>query len=321
MSIKHSSQIGFDPTQLNALRDNSVPADKHAFAVQLAQFQSETMNTLIRAALSDPREQESGSMVSGSDDASGNPLLGNSMQATHLQGLSASGRNMSLLDPEAGYKMMSLINTREVSHKAEFAALTQMQGEVAGMRAEGAELAELGTASSNAQIRAELQEFVDEYNQWVREFDDEMQAGGALANSNAAKMSRYELGQSIENPFMGAQHGVKGMAALGIRIDPISKQAVFDPAQLDATLASHRTGALQTLDDFSAHFAKSAELLNADNNFIRNRLANLDRVIHYINTNKTSLQAEFGLGDSARPNAGMAQALAAYQAMLKDKKT
>jgi hypothetical protein len=64
---------------------------------------------------------------------------------------------------------------------------------------------------------------------------------------------------------------------------------------------------------FSANFAKSAELLNSDGNFIPNRLANLNRAITYIDDNKTSLQAEFGLGDSVNPSAQVAKALAAYK--------
>ena len=69
---------------------------------------------------------------------------------------------------------------------------------------------------------------------------------------------------------------------------------------------------IDTVQQFSANFAKSAELLNSSNNFIPNRLDNLDRVIDYIAENKTSLQAEFGLGDTARPSATVSKALAAY---------
>ena len=82
---------------------------------------------------------------------------------------------------------------------------------------------------------------------------------------------------------------------------------------LNAALAANRQGAINTIDEFSANFARSAELLNSSNNFIPNRLANLDRVIDYISDNKSSLQAEFGLGDSARLSAQTARALAEYQ--------
>ena len=62
------------------------------------------------------------------------------------------------------------------------------------------------------------------------------------------------------------------------------------------------------------NFIKSAGLLTSVSNFIPNRLANLDRVIDYISENKTSLHAEFGLGDPAKMSDKVAKALAAYNA-------
>ena len=56
-------------------------------------------------------------------------------------------------------------------------------------------------------------------------------------------------------------------------------------SKLDAALASNKDGAISTIQEFIANFAKSAELLNSANNFIPNRLANLDRVIDYITDN------------------------------------
>ena len=64
--------------------------------------------------------------------------------------------------------------------------------------------------------------------------------------------------------------------------------------------------------EFSANFAKSAALLNADNNFIPNQINNLGRVIHYIDEHKAALAQEFGSGDPATPSGKIAQALAAY---------
>ena len=80
----------------------------------------------------------------------------------------------------------------------------------------------------------------------------------------------------------------------------------------------NKSGAINTVQEFSGNFAKSAELLNSEGNFIRNRMDNLARVIDYIETNKQSLQAEFGLGDAAKPNSQVAKALAEYNA-LQDK--
>ena len=54
--------------------------------------------------------------------------------------------------------------------------------------------------------------------------------------------------------------------------------------------------------------------MNSAGNFITNRLDNLTRAISYIDTNMTSLQAEFGLGDPAKPTGQQAKALANYNA-------
>ena len=79
-------------------------------------------------------------------------------------------------------------------------------------------------------------------------------------------------------------------------------------------LATTRTAAIDTLDEFTANFAKSAELLNSAGNLIGNRLDNLSRAISYIDSNLKSLQAEFGLGDPAQPSGQLAKALANYNA-------
>lgn len=314
MSIKQTPASGFQFQQLNLGHESADKPKSNAFAVQLAQFQTQTLNTLLSASAVG---QSGAAGIFGAEQGDTNPLFAD-QGSVGGQGLSADGRNLSLFDPESAYRMMSVINQRELNYQAEFAALTEMGADVTEMRAEGMELAELDVSSSNAQIRAELEEFVAEYNAWRDEYQDETRAGGALADSNAARMSRYELEQSIQNSFTGAADGFRGMNALGVSIDPSSGRARLDPAALDAALADNRRGAVATIDAFSAHFAEAATLLNADNNFIQNRLANLSRVIDYLKTNKTSLQAEFGSGDAGNSK-GIADALAAYQKMAAGK--
>jgi hypothetical protein len=53
-------------------------------------------------------------------------------------------------------------------------------------------------------------------------------------------------------------------------------------------------------------------LLNSEGNFILRQIDNLSRAIHYIADNKASLQAEFGIGNAAKPAGKVAEALAAY---------
>jgi flagellar capping protein FliD len=164
----------------------------------------------------------------------------------------------------------------------------------------------------DATIKAKLQDFADKYNAWIERFDPTVGTNGLLAGTQAAEISLYELEQSVENIFNGAASGFRGLNDLGFSIDPYSNLLSIDLAELDAALAKSKNGALDTVQQFAANFAKSAELLNSSNNFIPNRLNNLDRVIDYITDNKTSLQAEFGLGDAARPSAEVSKALAVY---------
>jgi hypothetical protein len=113
--------------------------------------------------------------------------------------------------------------------------------------------------------------------------------------------------------FNGAKDGLNGMNDLGISIDPLTHRAALDVTELNAVLASNKSGAVNTIDEFSANFAKSADLLNSAGNFIPNSLDNRGRAIQYISDNISSLQTEFGTGDQARPTGQVAKALAAYE--------
>lgn len=232
-----------------------------------------------------------------------------------LPGLSATGRNLSLFDPESAFTMMSKVNSLDVNYKVQFSQLSEMKEAVSEMKQVGQTLGDaVDTASENAEITSQLQTFVTKYNEWVAEFEGTVKGDGVLAGTQAAEISLYELRQSIENRFNGAMDGFRGLSDLGLTIDPTTRLATLDASKLDAALAKNKAGAVNTIDEFSANFAKSAGLLNSVSNFIPNRLANLDRVIDYISENKASLQTEFGLGSSARISDKVAKALAAYNA-------
>lgn len=224
-----------------------------------------------------------------------------------------AGRNMSLRDPEAAYSMMTQINEFAVTFKAQFTELSALSSSVEQMEAVGGELSDIDPATGNAAIQAQLQDFVAQYNTYVDRFTPQIQPGGMLDNVQAAEISLYELEQSIQNMFNGAKDGLHGMADLGISIDPLTHRAALNIATLDAVLASNKSGAVNTIDEFSANFAKSADLLNSRGNFIPNALNNRDRAIQYISDNLDNLQTEFGTGDRAQPKGQVARALAAYE--------
>ena len=250
--------------------------------------------------------------TSGSSDPFSLP--GSSMSA---QGLSTSGRNVSLFDPESAYRMMSVINNKDVTYKAQFSELSAMKTNVSIMQQAGQTLGKVSGSMDNEAIKTELQAFAGQYNEWIKRFDGTVKTDGLLAGTQAAEISLYELEQSVENIFNGARNGFHGLRDLGLSIDQTTNLASVDTNTLDAALANNKNGVINTIQEFSANFAKSAGLLNSANNFIPNRLANLDRVIDYISDNKPALQAEFGLGDPASPSTPVARALAAYNQIFR----
>ncbi len=220
-----------------------------------------------------------------------------------------TGRNIALADPESAYRMMTLINNKDVLYKAQFFELSRMGDEVARMQQAGQHLGDVKMDADD--IKAGLQDFTSQYNNWVSSFEPDMQGNGLLAGTQAAQLSRYELEQSVRYRFNGVSEGLHGLADLGITVLPGGKLAL-DDAKLDGMLSSNPKGAVATVHEFGTNFAKAAELLNADNNFIPNQLDNLDRAIHYIDQNHAAWQVEFGTGAVAKPAGQVAQALAAY---------
>jgi hypothetical protein len=287
-----------------------------SLTLRMAALQAQSVNSLLGGVASDQAKTSSGlDLLTGAgttQSAASDPLSIFGSKAAS-QGLSPNGYNLSLFDPQSAYRMMSVINNRDVSYKAQFSELSEMKTAVAGLQQASQTLGGVSGSVGNAAIASELQAFTGKYNDWIKRFDATVKSDGVLAGTQAAEVSLYELEQSVENPFNGAGKGIHGLADLGLTIDQKTNLASFDPGVLETTLASNKDGAIETLQQFSANFAKSAELLNSPNNFIPNRLGNLDRVIDYIADNKSSLQAEFGLGDPARPSAQVAKALAAYQ--------
>lgn len=320
MSINDVKRTGFDFSLLQGSKAGQAFAKPAAgsdflssLQERLADFKSQAVGALMNsdagggiAGIAALLGQDKGK--SSSLDA----LLGNAGSAN---GLSASGRNTSLFDPESAFQMMTQINKKDVTYKAEFAEMTDMKSYVATMQQEAMTLGKINTASSADEVRSHLQGFADAYNGWIDRFDEVLEGGGLLASTHAATASQWELEKSVESIFNGAASGVRGMGALGFNIDPVSNMASLDTSKLDSVMRSNMEGALKTIQEFSANFAKSAELLNAENNFIPNRMSNLSRVIDYIDTNKTNLQAEFGLGNPAKPSGEVARALASYHAM------
>jgi hypothetical protein len=309
-STASSSQAGSSAAAKRSESDDF----SSSLTLRMAALQAQSFNSLLGSVFNAGQPSSSLDQLTGASSAqsgASDPLsiVGSS---TSSQGLSAEGLNLSLFDPQSAYRMMSVINTRDVSYKAQFSELSEMKTAVAGMQQAGQALGGVSGSMDNAAIGTQLQAFAAKYNEWITRFDATVKSDGVLAGTQAAEISLNELEQSVENPFNGASDGIHGLSDLGLTIDQNTNLATLDASVLDAALASNKDGAINTVQQFSANFTKSAELLNSPNNFIPNRLDNLDRAIDYIADNKSALQAEFGLGDPARPSAQAAKALAAY---------
>jgi len=278
----------------------------------IANFQSQVLNSLMGSAF------DFGSVLSAvtnllpaSSGVSTDPLPWITNKNS-VKGISLTGRNMALNDPESAYNMMTIINNKDVHFKAQFSELSQMKLFISHMQEAGEGLNSITATTGNEDMKSRLQGFVDQYNSWVQRFNPEVQNGGLLADTQAARVALYELDQSVEYSYNGAKDGMHGLSDVGITINHSTGLASLDTAKLDAMLATNWQGVVDTVQEFSANFAKSASLLNSDGNFMPRQLDNLNRAIHYIADNETSLRAEFGTGNAAQPTGQVAQALAAY---------
>lgn len=226
---------------------------------------------------------------------------------------SLNGRNMALFDPESAYRMMSDINGRDVSYKAQYAELSEMDKMLQGMEDAGNLLEKTDMASSDQVLRDSLRTFVDQYNQWIDRFDEDLGKNGLLSATRAAQMAQYELEQSVEFRFNGAAKGMYGLGELGISIDDNTHLASLDMEKLNAAMAGNRPGVIQALQEFGANFSQSADLLTSEGNFVPSQLDNLQRAISFIKQNLEDWRQEFGTGDAAKPNPQVAQALSLYR--------
>ena len=304
-------------TQSNQAKGASGTDFSSSLTLRMAALQAQSVNLLIGSTNGSNKASSGLDFLMGKNSASSSStdpfsLLGISTTTTSASSLSASGRNLSLFDPESAYNMMSIINRDDVTYKAQFSELSEMKTAVAGMQQAGQTLGTIGDSLGNEAVKSSLQDFVAKYNDWIKRFDGTVKAGGVLAGTQAAEVSLYELEQSVENPFFGAKDGFRGLSDLGLSIDESTNLASLVTDKLNAALATNKDGAINTISEFGVNFAKSAELLNSANNFIPNRLSNLDRAIDYITANKSSLQAEFGLGAPAKPSTAVSEALAHY---------
>ena len=283
-----------------------------SLSLSIADFRAQMLTSLT--SLGADTSSSFGDILSqlqaGSDNSSSAPSA--STTGGGIADLLSTGLNTVLSAPESGYAMMTKINGLDVTYKAQYSELTQMESNLPKLQDAAQQLDTAVNSAGNDGIKTQLQDFAQQYNAWVQRFNPDVQQGGVLANTQAAEVSLYELNQAITNQFIGAKDGFHGLADLGISIDSNTHLMSVDTTRLDEALASNKQGVVDAVGDFGANFARAANLLASDGNFVRNRLDNLGGAITYIDSNVASLQKEFGSGDAANPTGQVALALAAY---------
>lgn len=316
LNLLSSTMLGHDAH--SGVADTGNEDFSSSLALRLATLQAQSANVLINSASTGNQESILGLLngLRSEPTASVNALSQYGTTAVQVKSLSASGRNLALSDPESAYKMMTVINSDDVTYKAQFAELSDMKTALADMQRIGSSLGSITDSLDGATVTSRLQDFVGKYNDWINRFEGSVTSGGVLTGTQAAEVSLHELEQNIENPFNGARSGFRGLNDLGISIDENTHLATLNTNKLSAALASNKTGVVDTIREFGANYSKSAELLNSTGNFVPNRLANLNRAIEYIDSNRSALQSEFGTGAPAKTTQQISNALARYQQIM-----
>lgn len=287
----------------------------------LASFRSQTISSLMNSGIGSAKgdAQNASSafdlLLGGFPGQRIAPDFSGTSGAARVAEGALTGRNMSLFDPESAFRMMSVINRKDVTYKAEFAELSEMTEGVLRIQDAARALGGISGSTSNEAIKTQLQDFAGQYNFWIDQFSPDVRSGGLLAGTQSAQVALHELDCSVGNIFNGAKDGVGGLSDLGLNVDPKTQKIVVDTARLDSLLSSNKLGAVCAVSEFSQNFTEAANCLTADGKFLRRQLSNLDNAIDYIRDNVVALKQEFGTGDAFKPTGQVAKALAAYDRM------
>lgn len=264
-----------------------------------------TSSTSIALSIATFRTQMLGSLTNlGSDSGSSFGDIMSRFQAgrdnspSALTANSSAGVNaaVALGDTQSAYAMMTRIDGLDLAYKSQYSELSQIDSYLPRLEEAARQLGMTAVAEANDSIAAKLQDFAQQYDAWIQRFKPDMQRGAVLANTQAAEIPIYELDQVIENRFIGAKDGFHGLADLGVGIAPTTGLMSVDTRLLGAALRNNKQAVVDTVKEFSAKFAASANLLASDDNLIRRRLNNLNTAISYIAGNIGGWQQEFGRG-------------------------
>lgn len=124
-------------------------------SASISLMQSQVLSSLMNSAFGAKSDDSWATMFSLliSNNAATSPLPSdplslltqgsNTFLGDSIKGLSLTGRNMALADPASTYKMMAVINSKDVYYKAQFSELSQMKSYVFQMQDAGQDLSSL----------------------------------------------------------------------------------------------------------------------------------------------------------------------------------
>lgn len=181
----------------------------------------------------------------------------------------------------------------EIGDEAE--VLTQLSARMAELGTASQGLGRFGTADSNGEIKAALQDFITRYNDWDAEFDPYFEHGALLDDNQAGEVARYSLRREVGSIVHGVGNGgiAQGLTDMGVSFTA-DGQLVLDEAAFDAALAANRSGAVQTLTNVAKAFGEAAALLAADGHLLDRRIDNAERALAWAADNQDEVDAEFG---------------------------
>ena len=271
------------------------------FRLQVAALKSQSLQILA----SSTQATASTNTTSALDTLGGATLAAPTQQSSPMTipGMSATGRITSLHDPESAYRMMSIINQAEATYTGQRNSLTQMRDMLRELRQEAHALVkEAKNPESDVQtLSTALGQFKEAYNTWISTFSNDLANGGVLHGNQAATVVRSGLRNIVTDIFHGAAHGFQGLGDLGLTINGNDQLANFSTKEFAQTAAQKIDAVRDTINQFAVRFEQATTLFAASGNFIDNRQNNLQRALEFIASNKPALQAEFGLGDPAKP--------------------
>jgi hypothetical protein len=227
--------------------------------------------------------------------AFGNTSTTGSDASSALAALQGTGTSSSLNQVlgDGSNLLLTAFNSKQSSYSTELSRLELMQSDVANLSTTATSLQSLTTDTSNDDIKAALQNFVQQYNAWDSEFDADVAKGGDLQDSQPANAARFSMLRDVNDIFNGHGNGGlgNGMSDLGIQVGS-DGQIQFDTALFDKAIASDKTVAVKTITNMGQEMSRDADSLDSSGKPLANRITRLEDALNFIAQNKPWIEAQ-----------------------------